>query len=211
MSPRLCLLYDPLCGWCYGAGPAIEALAGAFGDRFELRPTGLFFGAGARPLDDAFAAYAWSADQRIQGMTGQIFTTAYRDRVLTLRHRKLDAGPALSWIESARRVDPKTDVPVLVAFQRARYVDGRDTTDPEVLGEVARTVVPDVATPDAGVAETVNARVREGRALLAAVGARGVPTLVVETEAGRRVVAGQALYGGRAAVLSAVEAAGATP
>ncbi len=64
-------LFDPLCGWCYGASPMLGHLRVA-GISIELIPTGLFSGAGARPMDKGFAAYAWSkrpADRAADGAT----------------------------------------------------------------------------------------------------------------------------------------------
>ena len=67
---RVTYLFDPLCGWCYGAGPALERL-GQLGDvTLELMPTGLFAGEGARMMDAQFAAYAWQNDERIARLTG---------------------------------------------------------------------------------------------------------------------------------------------
>ena len=71
---RVTYLFDPLCGWCYGAGPALERL-GQLGDvTLELMPTGLFAGEGARAMDAQFAAYAWQNDERIARLTGQPFS-----------------------------------------------------------------------------------------------------------------------------------------
>ncbi|TGU69964.1 DsbA family protein, partial [Mesorhizobium sp. M1C.F.Ca.ET.144.01.1.1] len=53
-------LFDPLCGWCYGATPMLDRLA-ASGVALELLPTGLFSASGARPMDAGFAAQAWAA------------------------------------------------------------------------------------------------------------------------------------------------------
>ena len=75
-------LFDPLCGWCYAAAPALNYLQGVEGIEVALAPTGLFAGAGARPMDAQFAACAWANDQRIQQLTGQLFTQAYRDHIL---------------------------------------------------------------------------------------------------------------------------------
>jgi protein-disulfide isomerase-like protein with CxxC motif len=38
---RITVLYDPLCGWCYGATPAIRRLEQGSGAPLELVPTGL--------------------------------------------------------------------------------------------------------------------------------------------------------------------------
>lgn len=65
-------LFDPLCGWCYAAAPALNYLQGVEGIEVALAPTGLFAGAGARPMDAQFAAYAWANDQRIQQLTGSL-------------------------------------------------------------------------------------------------------------------------------------------
>jgi putative protein-disulfide isomerase len=45
---RLTLVYDPLCGWCYGAVPTIRRLAQEPALSIELVPAGLFAGPGAR-------------------------------------------------------------------------------------------------------------------------------------------------------------------
>ncbi|CAN5144599.1 hypothetical protein BH10PSE8_BH10PSE8_09500 [soil metagenome] len=71
---RLTYLFDPLCGWCYGASPLIEGLVARQDLDIEFVATGLFACAGARPMDDGFAAFAWSNDQRIARLSGQVFS-----------------------------------------------------------------------------------------------------------------------------------------
>ena len=44
-------LFDPLCGWCYAAAPVLARLQATPGVQVVLAPTGLFAGAGARPMD----------------------------------------------------------------------------------------------------------------------------------------------------------------
>ena len=79
---RLQYLFDPLCGWCYASAPALAGLSATFPSLLELHPSGLFSGAGARPLTPEFGDYAWSNDQRIAAMNGQVFSNAYRQNVL---------------------------------------------------------------------------------------------------------------------------------
>ena len=50
MDTTLNYLYDPLCGWCYGATPAVAGLLAVSGVTIELLPTGLFSSDGARPV-----------------------------------------------------------------------------------------------------------------------------------------------------------------
>ncbi len=133
-------LFDPLCGWCYGAAPMLERL-GADGDlAIEILPTGLFAGEGARPMDSGFAAFAWSNDERIARLTGQIFSEAYRRHVLEKPSTRFDSGPATLALTAVALTAPDRQLEALRAIQAARYVDGRDITDFAVLGEILRAL-----------------------------------------------------------------------
>ncbi|WP_431283196.1 DsbA family protein [Humitalea sp. 24SJ18S-53] len=183
-------LFDPLCGWCYGAAPALRALAETPGIDLDLVPTGLFSGAGARPMDDGFAAYAWTNDQRIEKLTGQPFSTAYRDQVLADRTRAFDSGPATLALVAMALTKPEQVRPALQAIQHARYVEGRDVTDLGVLAALGLDAVPDAALRAATAARTARAQ-----ALMRSVGAQGVPSLVVTTGGVPRLVPGSLLFG----------------
>ncbi len=41
---RLIYLFDPLCGWCYGASPTLRQLAAREDFVVEVAPSGLFSG-----------------------------------------------------------------------------------------------------------------------------------------------------------------------
>ena len=113
-------LFDPLCGWCYAAAPALKYLQGVEGIHVALAPTGLFAGAGARPMDAQFAAYAWANDQRIQQLTGQPFTQAYRDRILGAANGRFDSGPATLALTAVAQTAPERELDALPALQHAR-------------------------------------------------------------------------------------------
>ena len=129
-------LFDPLCGWCYAAAPALKYLQGVEGIEMALAPTGLFAGAGARPMDAQFAAYAWANDQRIQQLTGQPFTQAYRDRILGAANARFDSGPATLALTAVAQTAPERELDALHALQLARYGEGRDNADPAVIADV---------------------------------------------------------------------------
>lgn len=126
---HLTYLYDPLCGWCYGAAPALDKMAKLDNLTVELAPTGLFAGEGARPLDERFAAYAWHNDQRINRLTGQVFSQLYRDQVLAGADGMFDSAPATLGIIAVglRQLDSEREA--LKALQIARYIDGRNTSE----------------------------------------------------------------------------------
>ncbi|TIT28381.1 MAG: DsbA family protein, partial [Mesorhizobium sp.] len=105
-NATLTYLFDPLCGWCYGATPMLDRLEQS-GIALDLLPTGLFSGAGARPLDAGFAAHAWANDQRIERLSGQRFSQAYLDNVLNVRGTLLDSGAATLGIVAGGLEDPR--------------------------------------------------------------------------------------------------------
>jgi putative protein-disulfide isomerase len=196
-------LFDPLCGWCYAAAPALKFLQAQEGVEVVLAPSGLFAGAGARPMDAQFAAYAWSNDQRIQQLTGQPFTQAYRDQILGAASGRFDSGPATLALTAVAQTAPAHELGALHALQHARYVEGRDTAEPEVLADLLRALgLVDAAAltlaPDAALHSLVAERVARAQAMLRAVGARGVPQLVVKGQGGAlRLIGGDALLGPR--------------
>jgi putative protein-disulfide isomerase len=157
MSTTVTYLFDPLCGWCYAAAPALQYLQGVDAVQVSLAPTGLFAGAGARPMDAP--------------------------------ERELDA---------------------LHALQQARYVDGCDTADTEVIAQVLHALGLAAAAaltlaPDAALRSLVAERVAQAQATLRAVGARGVPQLVVAGQGGAlRLISSDALLGPRESLLAQV-------
>ena len=203
-------LFDPLCGWCYAAEPALKFLQAQDGVDLALAPTGLFAGAGARPMDAQFAAYAWANDQRIQQLTGQPFTQAYRDQILGAANGRFDSGPATLALTAVAETAPEREreLDALHALQHARYVDGRDTTDAGVIAEALRGLGLAQAAalalaPDAALRTRTTERVADAQATLRTVGARGVPQLVVAEQGGAlRALSGDALLGPRERLLA---------
>ncbi|MDT0140344.1 hypothetical protein [Acidovorax sp. PRC11] len=50
MTKTLHCLFDPLCGWCDGAGGTVAEVAALPGVVLRRVPGGLFSGKGARPI-----------------------------------------------------------------------------------------------------------------------------------------------------------------
>ena len=194
-------LFDPLCGWCYGASAALEKLAARPDFAIDLAPTGLFAGAGARPMDDEFATYAWTNDQRITRLSGRPFSEAYRQDVLGDRTRLFDSGPATLALTAVAVTTPDREFEALKAIQRARYVDGRDITDIAVLSDILgalglRKAAERLAMSDDDLIAAYRKRIEAARAQMRRFGADGVPVLIEGVGESRRLVPGNALYGG---------------
>ncbi|MGJ7580912.1 DsbA family protein [Variovorax sp. RHLX14] len=186
MNKTLHYFYDPMCGWCYGATPAVSDLSGTAGLAFRLLPTGLFSGGNARQMDDAFAAFAWSNDQRIERLTGQRFTEEYRRDVLGDRRQLFDSGPATIALTAVSLTEPEKELVALKAIQHARYVAGKDVTSPEVLVHLLEEIgLPKSAARLARIDEDLHAinqgRISKAQLLMTEMGARGVPTLILQS------------------------------
>lgn len=212
MKTTLHYLFDPLCGWCYGLAPAVSGLLKYPAVNLELLPIGLFFGEGARPLDDVFAAYAWSNDQRIQHLTGQPFSMRYRDRILGDRRQRFDSGPATVALTAVSLTEPARELAALKAIQHARYVDGNDVISLVALADLLKTLGLDDAAakvehPDAELLAASRARVNRAQALMRDSGASGAPTLIVESVGRRRVLDHTAAYSNPPLLISQFEAA----
>jgi putative protein-disulfide isomerase len=205
-------LFDPLCGWCYGAATLLEQLVARPDFDVALAPTGLFAGDGARPMDDGFAAYAWSNDQRISRLSGQTFSEAYRRDVLGDRTRLFDSGPATLALSAVALTAPDREFAALKSIQNARYVDGRDSTDTSVLADALRAVqlaeaADRLAAPDAALIAAYRDRLEAGRAEMRRFGANGVPALIKGEGNDRRLVQASALFGSLDVLVDGLKAA----
>jgi len=205
-------LFDPLCGWCYGASPAIQTLGRHATIRLELAPTGLFAGTGGRTLDAAFAAYAWSNDQRIEKLTGQRFTEDYRTQILGQPGSRFDSATSTLALTAVALTTPERELETLNAVQEARYIHAQDTGSMPVLAQLLRgmglgTAADRLAAGDAELLAANAARIQKAQRLMQAFGAQGVPALVVTDAHGSRLLRGNALYGSFDVLLSHIAAA----
>jgi putative protein-disulfide isomerase len=199
MTTTATFLFDPLCGWCYGASPAIQQLAQDASVSLALAPTGMFSG-GGRTMDAAFADFAWSNDLRIAKLTGQRFTEAYRANVLGQLGSAFDSTTTTLAICAVALTDPTRELEALKVLQEARYVQGLDTADADVVAQLLRTLglaaaAERLLSPDAALHEAHATRVQAAQRLMRQHGAQGVPALVVHSATGDRLLQGNALYG----------------
>jgi putative protein-disulfide isomerase len=199
MRTTVTYLFDPLCGWCYGASPSIQRLALQADIGLELAPTGLFAG-GGRVMDAAFADYAWSNDLRIQKLTGQRFSEDYRAQVLGHHGSRFDSSAATLALTAVAMTAPVHELATLKALQEARYVQGLDTSDRNSVEQRLRDMGHDaaadlLATDDPTLLATNTARIHKAQNLMRELGVQGVPTVLVTDEKGKRLLPGNMLYG----------------
>lgn len=207
----LTYLFDPLCGWCYGASAGIAELARDPSIDVHPIPTGLFAGADRRPLK-SFAAQAWAMDQRIAALSGQRFSEDYRRDVLGDDTAFLDSTVATRAIVAVSEIAPDRVIEALRVIQTARYVGGKDVTSaPVVAGLLDELGLSEagarVMAPDEALFQAVDDRTSAARRLMSAHRLQGVPSLLADIAGVQRPLDASALYSDTTDLLTALKRA----
>ena len=213
MSTTITYLFDPLCGWCYGASPMIqklEKLSKQSGLTLELAPTGLFAGVNGRAMDADFANYAWFNDVRIAKMTGQPFTEQYRTQVLGQTDGMLDSEAATLALTAVSFTEPQRELETLRQLQEARYVNGQDITSLITVEKLLRDLCL-AAAADKLAAESTElnlsnyTRLQRAQRLMQTFSVSGVPALIVTKGDSRRVLRSDSLFGSFENLMASIE------
>lgn len=176
-------IYDPLCGWCYGAAPLVRAAREILA--VQAHGGGMMTGANRQQVTPQLRAYVKQHDARIAQLTGQPFGPAYADGLLHASGVVLDSEPPTAAILAAEAIAGR-GLDMLAQLQIAHYVEGRRIAEPVTLLEIAAELGLDAETFAAALAQQSGAAVKrhieETRHLMAEVGARGFPSFVLETD-----------------------------
>jgi len=176
-------IYDPLCGWCYGAAPLVAAAREILA--VQAHGGGMMTGANRQQVTPQLRAYVKQHDARIAQLTGQPFGPAYADGLLHASGGVLDSEPPTAAILAAEAIAGR-GLDMLAKLQIAHYVEGRRIAEPATLSEVAAELGLDVQSFAAAFAQqsgvAVQRHIEETRYLMEEVGARGFPSFVLETD-----------------------------
>jgi putative protein-disulfide isomerase len=134
-KPHLLYVADPMCSWCWGFSPVIDAIRARFGDALPIR---LILG-GLRPgTTEAMHEKAKRATrehwEHVHEASGQPFDFGFFAREGFV----YDTEPASRAVVVARRSG--LGLEDLKAVHRAFYAENRDVTQAEVLAEIAATI-----------------------------------------------------------------------
>jgi putative protein-disulfide isomerase len=184
---KLIYVGDPMCSWCYGFGKELSALTA----RHPSLPLQIMVGgvrAGATDiLDDSGKQFRLGHWARVEENSGLAFN---REAFLARENFVYDTEPVCRAVVTARQLAPQADLlAVFRALQHAFYVDGLDTTDGQVLAEVAVAAL-EKAGQALSAAEfhrnwsapaTIEATLAEF-ARVRAIGVRSFPALLLEVD-----------------------------
>ena len=182
-------IYDPLCGWCYGAKPLIDAARGIL--PVVAHGGGMMTGPQRQPVSAQLRDYVMPHDQRIAQYTGQAFGEAYFEGLLRDTTAVFDSAPPTTAVLAAEQL-AGCGLDMLGRLQTAHYADGRRIADTDVLLAVAAEMGLDAeafrATYAAMSGEVTQAHFKTSRQLLSRVGGQGFPTVVLEQSGHYRVI-----------------------
>jgi putative protein-disulfide isomerase len=179
-SPILWYFADPMCSWCWGFSPVIEALRGETRERMKIA---LVLG-GLRPGETAPMTAAGREDilhhwHQVHERTGQPFRfeNALPDGFV------YDTEPASRAVATVGGLDPALIFAMFKAIQTAFYAEGRDVTQPVVLADLAAGLGVDAAAfRPAFDSEAARARTQAHFRQARQAGVRGFPALILQQD-----------------------------
>ena len=171
-------IYDPLCGWCYGAKPLVQAAQTVL--PVIAHGGGMMTGANRQKVSPQLRNYVMPHDRRIAEYSGQPFGEAYFEGLLRDHSAVFDSAPPIAAVLAAEQTGGR-GLELLGRVQSAHYVEGRRIADESVLFELAHGMGLDRQVFESAFsAADTDGHIRNSRALLAKVGGQGFPTLALE-------------------------------
>ena len=176
--PLLWYFADPMCSWCWGFSPVIEAVREAYHERLKIALVlgGLRPGT-TTPMTAAARDEILHHWQQVHARSGQAFRFdgALPDNFI------YDTEPSSRAVVTAGGIDPSKIFAMFQAIQTAFYSEGRDVTEPAVLAELAAGLGIDAsAFLQAFDSDVARAKTQAHFAQSRKAGVRGFPTLILQ-------------------------------
>ncbi|WP_427977831.1 DsbA family protein [Agarivorans sp.] len=174
-------IFDPMCGWCYGASSLLSQLQEMDDIGLELHPGGMIQRA---PLSADFRQHVLVADQQIAIQTGQAFGEDYLKKIRSNQPMILDSYITAQAILAVASLG-LAPMAMLQLIQEAHYQYGVAVSQPEELAKLASQLGVSLATWQGAMAEAktqLEPKINRTRALMQQFGLSGFPSLLVEQD-----------------------------
>jgi len=134
MDKEILLIVDPMCSWCWGFSPTVQALTEEYSGRAPIFP----IVGGLRPLNDQAMGGEAKNEIRhhwadVEKASGQSFDFSFFDRDGFV----YDTEPACRALVTVRNLKPEAALAFLASQHQAFYAENRDITDHDVLADLA--------------------------------------------------------------------------
>jgi putative protein-disulfide isomerase len=184
---------DPMCSWCYGFGPELDALCA----RFPQTPLHIVMGGlrayNTKAMDPEMARTLGHHWQEVARQSGQPFSQGILERSDFI----YDTEPACRAVVTVREHAGALTLAMMHAVQHAFYADGLDVTRGEVLADVYAQLCAQAGVSDfdptafnaAWSSDEMEETTRNDFAMAQEWGIRGFPTLLVVHEERPHLVA----------------------
>ncbi len=130
MAKEILYVADPMCSWCWGFSPAINAIHNRFSDEVTVR---IVVGGLMPNLNNKLDADSKSEIrhhwEQVKEQTGQPFCFDFFGR----EEFVYNTEPSCRAIVAARNIDPGKVFPYLERLHKAFYTENQDITDPHIL------------------------------------------------------------------------------
>ena len=168
---------DPMCSWCWGFAPVIEAIKDQY--RGELKIAlilgGLRVGT-TEPVTPAFREQTLAHWRDVEAMTGQPFA---HDGALP-EGFVYDTEPACRAVATVGEIKPELSFSYLKSVQAAFYTQGQDVTQPMTLAGLVDAYIPTPRFLRQFDSSEMKERTRRHFAQARRVGVRSFPTAILQ-------------------------------
>ncbi|SDY96210.1 DsbA family protein [Nitrosomonas sp. Nm33] len=173
---------DPMCSWCWGFSPVIEAIRHEYGERLAIKLVvgGLRPGT-TEPLATEKRAEILHHWHNVQRITGQSFTFegALPEGFI------YDTEPACRAVVSASLIDSSYTFPLLAAIQHVFYVEQANVTQTDTLTQLAAVVgIPATQFSQVFASDAAKQATQQHFHQAIQWGVRGFPTVIGQDVAG---------------------------
>lgn len=179
-SPHLIYFADPMCSWCYGFAPVMQAIRTEFGPRLPCR---VVLG-GLRPgtttiMDTDAKTRAREHWDHVHEASGQKFDFTFFERNDFI----YDTEPACRAVVLARRQSPDAALDLLDRLHLGFYAQNRDITQADILADLAADIGLDRAAFKADLADpSLQQETWQDFQISQQTGVTGFPTLIAGTD-----------------------------
>lgn len=185
-------VYDPFCGWCYGAAPMITAATAIPRLEIQAHGVGMLSGDKSKLMSGEWRDFVRPHEARITAFSKQTFADAYVQGVLEHENVQLDSSPPIAAMLTAQQLSGR-GIEMLKRLQFAYYQEGQAIADRGVIAGIANELgfEPEsfMTTFDLITADSLQDHIDRSNGMLESLNARGFPAFALEIDGQMEVLA----------------------